>query len=168
MTVTSRPRHRCTECRGWFRPAPSAATTQQVCNAACRASRDRKLALVRRDRDLHAFRDDERQRQRECRARRKAAAATASPTATAASPGVTGPPVTARHAPPSAHDPLRFSGNLLDSWDREMARSRATLERILTAATAISGPSSGTRQARQSPMSRATLPTETASVLDGS
>ena len=91
MTVEAHPRHRCAECRGWVRPAPTATTTQRVCSPGCRASRDRKLARTRRDRDLLASRDDERQRQRACRARRKAASAAA------ASPGVTGPPVTPRH-----------------------------------------------------------------------
>jgi hypothetical protein len=161
MTVEHHPRQRCTECRGWFRPAPTATTTQRVCSPACRASRDRKLALIRRDHDLPASRDDERQRQRACRARRKAATA-------AASPGVTGPPVTPRHAPPSAHDPLRLQQILLDSWDKEAARSRATLARLLAGFTGVSGASGETRPTPAGPMSRATLPTETASFLDGS
>jgi|GEM_PF-3146556 len=159
MTVEHHPRHRCTECRGWFRPGPTATTTQRVCSPACRASRDRKLALIRRDHDLPASRDDERQRQRDCRARRKAAAA---------SSGVTGPPVTPRHAPPSAHDPLRFQRILLDSWDKEAARSRATLARFLAEIAAVSVPSRGTRPAPEGSMSRATLPSEMASFLDGS
>ena len=126
--------------------------TQRVCGAACRTSRDRELARDRRVRELTAFREDERKRQQEVRDRRKAAAS-----------GVTGPPVTRRHAPPSGHNTLQFPQKVLEVWDKESARSRATLARILASVAEASGLSRGTRQVPQGPTSRATLAAETAS-----
>jgi hypothetical protein len=58
---------RCTECRKWFTPQPSARTHQHVCGAACRRVRRRKLARYRRLDDLVEQRTDERLRQRKHR-----------------------------------------------------------------------------------------------------
>lgn len=118
-----------------------------MCGPACRAARDRQLAHERRELDLHAFRADERERQRACRARRKAAA----------TPGVTGPPVTPGHAPPSVADPLQIQRKVLDAWDQEASRSRATLARILAAITGGSGVPGETPGGPSEPLSRATL-----------
>jgi hypothetical protein len=51
---------RCTECRRWFRPAATAARSQQVCSAQCWSSRWRKLARRRRRRAPYQFRPEER------------------------------------------------------------------------------------------------------------
>ena len=159
MTDGSLDRHRCTECREWYRRAPSAATTQHVCSPACRLVRNGKLARARRSKDLRGFREDERRRQQECRAaRRKTAAAT----------GVTGPPVTPGHAQPSPPNPQQMQRKVLDAWDKQTAVSRATLARILAAITGGSGASDGTRHSAVRALSRATLAIEAPAFLDGS
>ena len=158
MTDRRPPRPRCTECREWFRPASSAVGIQHVCSPACRAARDRKLAHERRELDLHAFRADERERQRACRARRKAAA----------TPRVTGPPVTPGHAPPSVADPLQIQRKVLAAWDLEAARSRATLARLLTGFTVGLEGSLETSPPPSGPRSRATLLAQTPEITGDS
>ena len=111
------------------------------------AHRATALAILSRSRDLAASRDDERRRKQDSRARRKPQE----------QPRVTGPSVTPCHAPPSAPNPLQFPLKVLEIWDRESARSRATLERILTEFPGTSGASSGTRGVLGAPVSRASL-----------
>ena len=63
-------RRRCCECRGWYVPEPSAATTQRTCSRSCRLVRRARQEKVRRAADLTAARADERDRQRLHRARK--------------------------------------------------------------------------------------------------
>lgn len=60
---------RCTECRRCFTPAVTTAGRQKTCSAECRRDRRNKLARRRRQHDLEAARDDERDRQRRRRGR---------------------------------------------------------------------------------------------------
>lgn len=62
---------RCCTCRQYFRPHPCAVQAQKSCSVECRIKRRRKLAKIRRERDLQDNRIDERQRQRKCRQRRR-------------------------------------------------------------------------------------------------
>lgn len=129
-------RRRCTECRCWFAPAASAVRTQRVCGAKCRASRRRKLARSRRSRHVQDSRVDERKRQRERRQRRRAVGC---------------------HALASAPKPAEIKAELLDSWDRAAALSRASLQRRLPGILRAIVRSEGTAAASGGPLSRATL-----------
>jgi hypothetical protein len=60
-------RHRCSECRRFFIPSPTARHTQKTCSPECRKKRRRKLTKRRRARELEEYRADERERQREHR-----------------------------------------------------------------------------------------------------
>src|SRR5688572_9093355 len=91
-------RRRCTECRRTFTPSPRAVATQCVCSRACRAARDRKLARIRRAKDIKGYRADEQQRQRDSR---KARARAKQPAEAGAEPAPA-PARTDCHAPPSA------------------------------------------------------------------
>ena len=97
---------RCSECRKSFVAAPSARTTQRVCGTTCRARRDRKLARGRRRAELVDARVDERARQQRRRERRAAGKC---------------------HAPPSARKPSELQVEILQSVDRALTLSRATL-----------------------------------------
>lgn len=102
-------------------------TTQCVCSRACRAARDRKLARIRRARDIEGYRADEQRRQRESRKARARAQLPAEADAEAA-------PAPARpgcHAPPSASKSLDLQKEIAQVVDRVLALSRATLEREL-------------------------------------
>lgn len=70
-TRSKRGRRRCCECRRWYVPEPSAATTQRTCSKGCRLRRRAKQEKVRREADLAGARADERERQRLHRARKR-------------------------------------------------------------------------------------------------
>lgn len=163
MKHRSAKRRRCTECRKWFQPAPSARDTQKTCSEPCRARRRCKQAQRRRWEHVQQARVDERERQRDCRrCRRGQVSAQASgsptrptstpmPTSTPAStpppePAVT-PPAPPCHAPASVCNHRDLQGKLFEIVDREMARSRATLERrigrILGGSARLGGTSKG-------------------------
>ena len=107
-------RRKCSECRKWFRPEPTAAGHQKTCCAKCRLERRRRLARKRRLGDLEACREDEKQRQRRHRAAaRSKAKGDAAPDerhAPASAPG---------HAPASAdgHAPASAGGHAPASAD---------------------------------------------------
>jgi len=128
---------RCTECRRWFAPMPSARGHQRVCGEErCREARRRKLARQRRAEALREHRADERERQQRCRARR-------------AERGC--------HAPPSganSPDLLREIGQIVDG---ALALSRATLRRRLPRICARSRPPPWTETYPPERMSRAPL-----------
>jgi hypothetical protein len=113
-TSKKAPRRRCSSCRKWFRPAPSASATQRTCSEACRRVRQRRLARQRRERELHEYRVDERERQRASRERRRAR--TASTSASRAS---------------LPEEFLLLKEEVLSLWDEQARRSRATLARRL-------------------------------------
>jgi len=71
QTLGKRERRRCCECRTWYLPAPSAATTQRTCSKKCRLRRRAGQEKVRREADLANARADERDRQRKHRARNR-------------------------------------------------------------------------------------------------
>jgi hypothetical protein len=112
---------RCSECRGTFTPSPRARATQRVCGAACRVSRDRRLARARRRRELAEHRSDERQRQQLHREKQRGASAAASPAPSAAE----------RHAPASPPNPAISPRKLAEIVDRAFELSRASLLRDL-------------------------------------
>jgi hypothetical protein len=147
-------RRRCTECREWYEAAPSARDTQKVCGAACRQKRRRKCARVRRGRELQQARVDERERQRDHRAERRRRAASPAPPTSPAGLGRDGPTC---HAPPSSAKHREILSKVLDLWDNEMARSRATLERRIRLVLAGAQRSPGTAEAGPGALSRATL-----------
>ena len=128
---------RCTECRRWFEPAPSARDHQRVCGEErCRDARRRKLARQRRAEALREHRADERDRQRRCRAKRAQGGC---------------------HAPPSdgnSPDLLTEIGQIVDG---ALALSRATLRRQLPRIYARSKPSTWTEATPPERMSRAPL-----------
>ena len=128
---------RCTECRRWFAPMPSARGHQRVCGEErCREARRRKLARQRRAEALREHRADERERQQRCRARR-------------AERGC--------HAPPSGAKPAELAAKLLESWDRAAALSRASLQRRIPTILRGLVPADGTGAAPSGAASRATL-----------
>ena len=139
-------RQRCSECRGWYHAAPSARATQKVCGPECRARRRRRLARDRRSRRVQDARVDERERQRQCRARRKDAGKVTEGARTD-----TGPPARDGHAPASGDSSGEIMGKVLDLWDRETARSRATLSReiglILRGSRSLHGTARDTTEA---------------------
>lgn len=67
-------RRRCCECRLWYVPAPSAATTQKTCSQKCRLRRRAGQERKRRAADLANARADERERQRSHRSRQQTGA----------------------------------------------------------------------------------------------
>ena len=155
-------RKRCTECRRWYEASSSARDTQKVCGAACRLKRRGKLARQRRQEHLLEARDEERERQRAHRTALRARAASAaamemSPVVMPSQPARDGPREPARHAPPSSGNPPEVLGKVLECWDREMARSRATLQRRIAGILRGSSPSAGTARDGSVPLSRATL-----------
>lgn len=131
-------RRRCTECRLWFKPAPSAAKTQHVCGPSCRARRRRKLAQARRRRELACFRVDNRERQQVRRKLRRESAAAATCTEAVASAAPPSEPTAPRmapgagcHAPASAAKGSELQREVLTMWDELQAMSRASLVRAL-------------------------------------
>ena len=111
------PRRRCTSCRKWFDPSPSAVRTQRTCSPECRVKRRGMLARQRRERDIHEFRVAERARQKACRERRRAAGQT-----------VTRREVSRATLPA---DVAGIREQVLALVDHEARRSRATLARQL-------------------------------------
>ncbi len=117
-------RRRCAECRCWYTAAQSARQTQKVCGTECRKRRRRRRSRARRRGSVQECRVDERERQRKSRAERRARGAAASEPDAGASTG-------ASHAPPLARIPLELREEILESWDRAAALSRASLKREL-------------------------------------
>ena len=96
-------------------------------------------------RDPDGYREDERDRQRKCREARRA-----SPVVRTDRPGVT-LRVTAGHAQPWAVNQLDLKAKVLGLWDREAARSRATLERFCTRFSGEIEAFGGTNGGRKAP-----------------
>src|SRR5437899_3071390 len=96
-------RKRCTECRRWFAPAATAATSQRVCGTECRKKRRLRLARARRAERVQEYRVDERERQRERRQRRREAE----------NKGPGGAAGGGGHAPPSAGNVAELAARLL-------------------------------------------------------
>ena len=138
-------RRRCTECRKTFTPARSAASTQCVCGAACRAARDRKLARIRRGRDRDGARAEEWARQQESRRRRLAAAGC--------------------HAPPSPRKCALLPEEVRQIVDRALAVSRATLVRDLRGILSRLAPIPGNAATLDGALSRATLGVQPADTM---
>jgi hypothetical protein len=92
-----------------------------VCGAACRASRDRKLARARRRRELDEARSDERRRQQQHREKQRRAGAKGAPERSSAQ----------SHAPASRPKPSIFRKELAEILDRALGLSRASLMRDL-------------------------------------
>jgi len=134
---------RCTECRKTFTPARSARDTQRVCSMACRKALDRKLARVRRRRDLDDARLDDCARQQ---ARRERLAAT-------------------RHAPPSPRKCPISPKEVRQFVDRALARSRATLVRDLHGILLRFAPILGEAPTVEGGLSRATLGAEESDIV---
>jgi 2-oxo-4-hydroxy-4-carboxy--5-ureidoimidazoline (OHCU) decarboxylase len=111
-------RKRCSECDCRFTPSPRARSTQRVCGATCRAARDRKLARLRRRRDLAGYRADDRVRQQDSRDRQTEAGKA----------HADGP----RHAPASAPKPSESFEEVARFVHRAVEASRATLMRDLS------------------------------------
>lgn len=163
MKGPSVERCRCTECRQWFNAAPSARGTQKVCSAGCRTKRRRKLARRRRWAQVQQARVEERERKRKSREKRppkrgrvpETASVPASKAETKPARDPTAKP--ACHAPASLANPRDILGKVLECWDREIARSRATLERRITAMLRRSPPERGTARDRKGAPSRASL-----------
>jgi len=126
-------------------PARSAAETQKTCSRECRRRRRRRLARQRRAQCVQDYRVDERERQRRSRARRRAEAAKSPPT---------GPPC---HAPASDAKSAELAEKVLESWDRAVTLSRASLERRMPAILREFGVFSGQARAVTSALSRAGL-----------
>jgi hypothetical protein len=72
-------RRRCCQCRTWYVPERSAATTQRTCGKKCRLRRRARQEKRRREADRTNARADERERQRKHRARERAEKAAADP-----------------------------------------------------------------------------------------
>ena len=152
MEARRESRQRCTECRHWYHAVPSAHSTQKVCGPECRARRRRRLARERRLEHVQDARVEERERQRQCRARRRNAGK-----AREGATEKTGPPVRDGHAPPSNANYREVMGKVLDLWDKEVARSRASLAREIGVILRGSSPWRGTARDPIEALSRATL-----------
>ena len=111
-------RKRCCSCHRWFHPHPSAVLSQKTCSLECRIQRRRRLARLRRERELHEYRVEERLRQRGCRARRGEASR---------SETVSGP--VSRTT--LSVQITELQEIILKKWDQELQRSRASLARHL-------------------------------------
>ena len=119
-------------------PARSAASTQRVCGAPCRAARDQKLARIRRRRDRDGARADERSRQQESRRKQRAAAAGC-------------------HAPPSGRKCALLPEEVRQIVDRALEVSRATLLRDLRGILGRLASIRGNAATAEGGLSRATL-----------
>jgi hypothetical protein len=163
-------RRRCTECRQWYEASLSARETQKVCGKECRNKRRRKLARRRRQERLQEARVEERERQHAWRAARRrpgtvfleSAPPASSPTASSepspAGEARDGPRAPPCHAPPWSSKPREVLGKVLELWDSEMARSRATLERRMAGILRRIAREAGTARNGSGAPSRATLP----------
>ena len=95
---------------------------------------------------MQDYRVDERERQRQCRERRRRATT---------APAATGPP--GCHAPASASNCADLVEKMLESWDRAVAMSRASLERRMPMILRDLASFSGTSEAVTAGLSRASL-----------
>jgi len=149
-------RKRCTECRQWYEPSPHAEEAQKVCGPKCRQSRRSRQGRRRRAEHVQDERVDERERQQRSRKQRRAQAA-----AGQGQPA----PVEGReacHVPGEACKHAEMLGKVLETWDREMELSLASLHRKLARILGGSGHSSGTGSAPRTEVSRASLGAEVA------
>jgi len=110
-------RQRCTECRKWFVPHVACGERQRTCSRACRRGRRREQARRRRAARLDEARAEERARQRRCRARRRERAGADAEPVSRAGLGVKVAGIVER---------------ILEDWDEQSARSRASLRRQTT------------------------------------
>ena len=149
LRMQQRCSKRCTECRARFVPARSAEKTQKVCSLKCRQRRRRRLARKRRAQRIQDYRVDERVRQQRHRERRRS---------TEAASTATGPPPC--HAPASACNSADFAAKVLESWDRAVAMSRASLERRMPGILRDLVAFSGRAKTAPSELSRASLAPE--------
>lgn len=126
-------RRRCVVCHSGFTAAASAQQTQLVCGAECRKLRNRALARARRAKAVERYREDERERKRKCRQARREGGAQCEGGRCREGPGRPAPVrVTGCHAPPSLAKGSELNEKLLETWDRLVALSRATLEQELS------------------------------------
>lgn len=110
------PRKRCTECRRWYRPSRTATGSQKTCSRACRKKRQCKLAKRRRLNELDEYRSDERLRQASHRERQRAERVNEAQNRSSS------------RATLSALEAI-LRGQIVASWDRQMALSRTRFER---------------------------------------
>jgi hypothetical protein len=115
-------RKRCSICRKWYTPHPSALNTQKTCCPECRKKRKNRLALKRRDQDIYQYRVAERIRQREYRQRKRESKAIDRQSET------TDEHVSHAKLP---GQPVDFAELILKNWDKEQQLSRARLHRYL-------------------------------------
>ena len=137
-------RRRCSECRCWFEPVPTAAKSQRVCGTECRRRRRGRQAKKRRRGNVQECRLDEKLRQRASRQRRQdqskpgeataaeqktGQGAVAPPSSKHGSPSGVGQGAreTPCHAPASPRNLMKGISKVLENWDKEQAQSRATL-----------------------------------------
>ena len=150
-------RRKCSECRKWFTPGPT-ADHQKTCCEKCRRERRCRLARKRRLADLEAYREDEKQRQR--RHREGMSAKPREPASRGPRHGPVGSrhgPASGCHGPASTRNRLEFQPVLAEIVDKVLEVSRATLERELL----INIEQFGGKVAQAGdggPVSRATLP----------
>lgn len=113
------PRRRCSICRRWYRPHPSALQTQKTCTSLdCRRHRRRRLAKRRRKSSLHEYREDERERQRVFRQRQRQA-------------GESSSSATDRSRASLSPQLAELPEVILKIWDKASQVSRAALRRDL-------------------------------------
>lgn len=105
-------RRRCTSCRRWFVPAPSAVQSQKVCGVECRLPLRNQAARRRRAEEIHEYRVDERARQASLRARRQKEGSTGEVSRASLRPQAT-----------------QIERVALENWDKLARVSRASLRR---------------------------------------
>jgi hypothetical protein len=115
-------RKRCSICRKWYYPHPSALDTQKTCSSACRKKRKNLLAHKRRDQAIYHYRPEERLRQRECRKRKRESDAIDRKSERVGTD--------ASRATLSGQ-PVDLAELILKKWDKEQHVSRARLRRNL-------------------------------------
>ena len=111
------PRRWCPSCRKQFRPHPSASHNQKTCSAACRLKRKRALARRRREQALAKHRLQERQRRQKLRRRRRQSSLSAEKRTRSVS--------ASRATLPAEVSALQEL--ILETWDKQVGRSRASL-----------------------------------------
>jgi hypothetical protein len=115
-------RKRCSICRKWYYPHPSALDTQKTCSSACRKKRKNLLAHKRRDQDIYQYRTEERLRQRECRKRKRKSDAIDRKSERVG---------TDVSRATLSGQPVDLAELVLKKWDKEQQVSRAGLRRNL-------------------------------------
>lgn len=118
--VKSLERKRCTICRRWYHPSIKSFSLQKTCSETCRKIRRRRLARLRRERELQDYRVDERARQRVCRERKRKRGVEPPTSGNLSRTGLT----------PQRTDLRRV---VRESVDMALGRSRTALIRQLTA-----------------------------------